>query len=374
MFCFPHICDMRIESIELSSFERETSFYGELQILSTVKNFDLQAIRDRYLKSKNNKNSLTGSIERRPPALGGLVSFSLKAGKLFSFETLTEMKEPRGIASHNGTLAFSSENEVFILTNGVIKKLTDPWFSYIHTVDFSADGKRLLVSSSGFDVLLEYDLKTLTRCSEWWAWENGFDEGKDPKTGNSVRLSRVPMIGINNLRLIQDPEKDVLPTAMRAAFINSAEYDRVKEGFLIATFFHKGAIYSIETITGQAKEIINDLKNPHGGMHLPGRYLATSTRSGHVVVQEKHLETRYSFRELDAKPVGLEGEEWLQNSKVLSDGSIITIDSNRTSFVIFHPEKKVYDLIPYPDNIAVQDMLICRKDHAERWKKEIRLM
>lgn len=93
-----------------------------------------------------------------------------------------------------------------------------------------------------------------------------------------------------------------------------------------------------------------------------------------MVVQEKHLETRYSFRELDAKPVGLEGEEWLQNSKVLSDGSIITIDSNRTSFVIFHPEKKVYDLIPYPDNIAVQDMLICRKDHAERWKKEIRLM
>jgi hypothetical protein len=365
---------MRIESVELSSFERDTSFYGELVILATVKNFDLQAIRDRYLKSKNNKNSLTGSIERRPPSLGGLVSFSLKEGKLHSHEILTEMKEPRGISSHNETLAFSSENEVFILTNGAVKKLKDPWFSYIHTVDFSSDGKRLLVSSSGFDVLLEFDLNTLQRCSEWWAWENGFDEGKDPKTGDSVRLSRVPIEGVKNLKLIQDPEKDVLPTAMRAAFINSAEYDRVNEGFLIATFFHKGAIYSIDTKNGQAKEIISNLKNPHGGMHLPGRYMATSTRSGHVVIQEKALETRYSFAGLDGKPEALEREEWLQNSKVLSDGSILTIDSNRTSFVVFHPEKKVFDMIPYPDNMAVQDMLICTKDQAERWKKKIRLV
>jgi len=35
----------------------------------------------------------------------------------------------------------------------------------------------------------------------------------------------------------------------------------------------------------------------------------------------------------------------------------VTIDSNRTSFVVFHPEKQLYDIIPYNDNWAVQDMV-----------------
>ena len=362
---------MQVEYIDLSTFKRDSSFYGELDLLVTVKNFDLQAIRARYLASKKNKNSLTGSVERRPPAEGGLVSFQLYNGKVAQYNVLSQMKEPRGIASHKDVLSYSSENEVFIIKDGKKCVLNDPWFSYIHTVDFSADGKRLLVSSSGFDVLLEYDLSSMKRCAEWWAWENGFAEGKDPKTGETIILSRKPIGGEAQVKVISDPVKDALPTAMRAAFINSAEFDRVSSGKYIATFFHKGAIYSIDSITGQAKMIISDLKNPHGGMHLDRGYLATSTRSGHVVIQEKDIEKRFDFNSLDAKPEGLEGEEWLQNSKMLSDGSILTIDSNRTAFVIFHPEKKVIDLIPYPNHLALQDLLVSSKEQIELWKELI---
>ena len=60
--------------IDLSQFKKDHTFYGELNFLLTVKSFDLQAIRKRYLASK--KNNRSGSVERRKVALGGLVSVS----------------------------------------------------------------------------------------------------------------------------------------------------------------------------------------------------------------------------------------------------------------------------------------------------------
>ena len=48
--------------------------------------------------------------------------------------------------------------------------------------------------------------------------------------------------------------------------------------------------------------------------------------------------------------------EWLQNS-ILVDDFIITIDSNRTSFLIFSPDKGLYDLIPYNMDWAIQEMV-----------------
>lgn len=359
------------ERIDLNSFKREAGFYGELELLATVKNFDLQAIRARYLASKKNKNSRTGSVERRAPALGGILSFSLSEGKIQHQSTLTELKEPRGIASKGELLAFSSENKVYLIEGDEIRLIEDPWFSYIHTVDFNSAADRLLVSSSGFDLILEYDLTSLERSAEWWAWENGFDKGLDPKTGEQVTLSRKEIAGTGPVRLIQDPLKDSLPTAMRAAFINSVEYDQANEGAYIATFFHEGKVFRIDTYSGKAEAIIQDLKNPHGGTSWGNVSMATSTRTGEVILQEGDQERSFSFGQLPGKPEELGNEEWIQNSKRLADGSIISIDSNRCSWVIFHPEKELIDIIPYPDNLAVQDLVICEKG-SERWEEGIR--
>ena len=80
--------------------------------------------------------------------------------------------------------------------------------------------------------------------------------------------------------------------------------------------------------------------------------MATSTASGEVRVNDD----TFLFQNLANKPSELAEMEWLQNSKRIND-FIVTIDSNRTSFVVFHPEKKLYDIIPYNDNWAVQDMI-----------------
>ena len=41
-----------MKRIDVSKFQRDSSFYGQIDLLLTVKSFDLQAIRKRYLESK----------------------------------------------------------------------------------------------------------------------------------------------------------------------------------------------------------------------------------------------------------------------------------------------------------------------------------
>ncbi len=120
--------------IDISQFRRDTSFYGELNLLLTVKSFDLQAIRKRYLSSK--KNNRAGSIERRKVALGGIVSVSLKNGQSSEESVLSNLKEPRGIDFYKGKLVISSENKVYVLTD-IIHINKNVWFSYINNLEFS---------------------------------------------------------------------------------------------------------------------------------------------------------------------------------------------------------------------------------------------
>ena len=155
-----------------------------------------------------------------------------------------------------------------------------------------------------------------------------------------------------NALLIDDPLTQVLPTAKRAAFINSVSYHQSKEGVLLATLFHKGSIAHINQNTGEIAVVMDGLINPHGGWQSANVLMATSTASGEVRLNDD----TFLFQNLANKPDELVEMEWLQNSKIIND-FIVTIDSNRTSFVIFHPEKQLYDIIPYNNNWAVQDMV-----------------
>ena len=342
--------------IDLSQFQKDHTFYGELNLLLTVKSFDLQAIRKRYLASK--KNNRAGSVKRRKVALGGLVSVTLKNGMAIEEKVLSTLKEPRGIDYRNGQLAVSSENKAYVLTDA-IHTIQNDWFSYIHTVEFSPfNDAQLLISSSGYDCVFEYDWQKNACEWEWFAWENGMCVGKDPKTESPLYLTRDKVQfsvwekeGKNAL-LIDNPLTQVLPTAKRAAFINSVSYHQQEKGLLLATFFHLGSIAQIEQKTGVISMVMDELKNPHGGWQSDELLMATSTASGEVRLNED----AFLFQNLADKPTELGEMEWLQNSKKIND-FIVTIDSNRTSFVVFHPEKKLYDTIPYNDNWAVQDMV-----------------
>lgn len=344
-----------MSTIDISTFETNNAFYGDLNIIITVKSFELQAIRKRYLESK--KNSKVGSVERREPSLGGLVSMRLHDGQLKDEEVLSRMKEPRGIAFQENRIAYASENVIIVLhADGSRYEIENPWFSYVHTVDFSPYYEHhILISSSGFDCFFEYDYVQNKLVKEWFAWENGIYEAHD-KEGNTIYITRKADQKEKweregkHVNFIQHPATDHLPTSQRAAFINSVYYHRSKEDSYVATLFHKGEVRKIDA-SGQ-EVLFSGLKSPHGGRMSDHEKIVVNTAKGTLMVND----VVYDFQFLAGKPEEMQDMEWLQNAIFLGN-LVVVIDSNRTSFVLLDLNKKLKSVIPYNSNYAVQDLV-----------------
>lgn len=353
------------EHIDLNSFERDSDFYNEIQLVVTIKSFDLQAIRSRYIKSKANVSGKAGSVERRAVSLGGVAKLNIAKGKIEETKVVGELSEPRGIDYKPGRFAVSLENQVYIFKAGDNYKISNPWFSYIHTVDFHhEDENRILVTSSGFECLHEYDFSTSQLEWDWFAWDHGLNEANNPADNSSILLTR-NLEEAKKLEtegkaymLISDPKTDHLPTAKRAAFINTARYDSSNSESIFLTLFHEGSTRLMNKINGESKIIIDGMKSPHGSHRFAeNSIIATNTAGGSVILLEGEERTSIDFQNLPSKDPVLGETEWLQNS-IRFGSLIITIDSNRNSLVIFDVQQKKYDLLPYNNNWAVQDLMV----------------
>ncbi len=351
------------DTIDIATFQRDHSFYGDIPILFTIKSFDLLAIRKRYLASRANKQNRTGSVERRDVAPGGIAKGKLSMGKLNNYELLAKQPEPRGIAFNQDYFCFSSENTIYIFPrNKAPRIIEDPWFSYIHTLDLYEDN--VLISSSGLDVIFEWHIPSQKKIWEWYAWENGFNKSIDPHSGATVYLTRNKEEAHSYERqgkahiFIENPVKQALPTSRRAAFINSVCYNQHDDKSIIATFFHEGAVYQIDRQSGTSKKCVDQLKNPHGGRNYGNGYMATSTASGEIIITENTQKKaqKLDLTSLPGKPEELQQMEWIQNTIVYND-LVISIDSNRSAFVIIDIEKKLYDMVPFDPNFAIQDIV-----------------
>jgi hypothetical protein len=361
---------------DLSKYSRNSNFYKPKAFLVTVKSFEMQKIRERYLKSRKSKTGRIGSVERREVTQGGLVYIEIDSGLISDYEILSFLPEPRGIDVAQDMVAVSTENVVHLIKEHGIERIDNPWFSYIHTVQFnhchSAD--RLLVSSSGFDCIFEYDLSNFQKTWEWFAWEHGFKKGIDPETGKQILLTRGKeeasyfRVTRKNHLYISDPEKQVLPTAQRAAFINSVLYDCNHKSKLLATLFHEGSVYTIDMKTGNCKLLIDGMKSPHGGRNFKDIYMATSTASGELRFSNGE---KISFANLPGKPEELLELEWLQNSAPFDD-CIITIDANRNSFILIDTVREQYDQVPFDPNWAIQDIAEIKDPETKKLVKKIK--
>jgi hypothetical protein len=306
---------MNKKTVDLNTFAVDPAAFGRYELLLAVKSFDLQAIRKRYLASRS--RSKTGSVERREPAVGGIVHAVIENGEIVRQDIIAELVEPRGVDLNGNTIAISSENRIFIFRPGANEpiEVNHPWLSYIHTVRFNETGDRILVSSSGVDTLLEFDLDSGQASWEWVAWEHGLNTGENPADSSKHYLTRNPGEARRleaegkNVILITEPREQTLPTALRAAFMNSAEYDQ--SGDVLATLFHHGQVLRIDKTKGNWQPVISGMSKPHGGMQRDTAFVATDTGGGRVVFAEPETETSYDFSELPGKDPSLGELEWL---------------------------------------------------------------
>ncbi len=350
--------------IDLSTFEIDTDYFGPVELLITVKSFDLEAIRKRYIASR--KRSKSGSVERRQATTGGIVYMKIQSGNIVEQRILAKLLEPRGIDITQNKLAVSSEEKIYIFETGRSKPkiLEHNWLSYIHTVRFNQQADKILVTSSGVDTLMEFEIKTGLLTWEWLAWENGWCEGENPATGEKYILTRnsdaAQLIKSKGLKplLILNPQKEWLPTALRAAFINTAEYG--ENDVILATFFHHGWVLGISRDGSYNSPIIEGLSKPHGGMLIKDGCLVTDTAGGRVILTNGREQSEYDFNSLPGKIEELADLEWLQISKILNN-SIITIDSNRNRITFFDPKMKKIMHIPFDKNWAMQEFVVTEK-------------
>jgi len=353
-----------VEHIDIADFEIDPEFFEDRNFLVTIKSFDLKAIRARYVESKKNKSGRRGSVERRDPGVGGLAFVSIRGGRIAEVEVLHRLKEPRAIDVRDHRIALGAEDTVYVFEDGKTYRIKYPWFSYIHTVAFSPTNPHaVLIASSGLDCVFEFDYRSGKLLWEWFAWEHGFNksfraDGTEQYLCRTLDQANALRADGKEPRWIKDPAQDFLPTAERAAFINSVAYRADEAPEILATFFHEGALYRIHRETGNATPQVSDMKSPHGGKHLGGEeWLVTSTATGEVVVQNGSQERRVGFANLPNKATEMGNSEWLQNT--VSFGSdFITVDSNRNSFVLYNLEKKKLALLPFDANWAVQDLVV----------------
>jgi|TARA_B100001964_G_C14230172_1_gene599627 hypothetical protein len=352
---------MNVKTIDVAGLFADESLNSRIDLLVAVKSFDLQAIQKRYIESLN--RSKTGSVSRREPALGGLVHIVIEDGKIVLEDHIAKLREPRGISINNDKIAISSENRIFIFDQAehIVNVIDHPWLSYIHTVRFNHSGSHFLVSSSGLDMILEFNLIDKICQWEWLAWENGINIGYDPSTNKEFRLTRsqekadeYQKNGID-FRLINEPKKQHLPTALRAAFINSAEY--APDGYVLATLFHSGSAIKISKFDGSWNEIIKNLSKPHGCMTMGDEFLITDTGGGNVIVFDNNRKNNYSFKHVDGKSNSMSDLEWLQFS-TYDKQIIITEDSNRKQFTIIDRSKLMKLNIKHNPNWAIQEFAI----------------
>ncbi|MBL4736182.1 MAG: hypothetical protein JKY18_12755, partial [Flavobacteriales bacterium] len=120
-----------------------------------------------------------------------MASLTIAEGEVKEVEILVKMKEPRGIDVKEGDFTFSSEAHVYVVSDDDVKVINEEWFSYIHTVNFSPwDDRKILVSSSGYDCIFEFDLQSGLKSFEWFAWEHGFSRGINSVNGKAFQLTR----------------------------------------------------------------------------------------------------------------------------------------------------------------------------------------
>jgi hypothetical protein len=317
-----------------------------------------------------------GRVAARPYVLGIVAAFSL-AHDRFDW-SLVESKwafsavEPYGVDARGNKMALATANSVRLIDmdTGEGRFCQNPWLNQAHTVDFSADGKKLLVGSAGFDAVFEFDTASGEVVWEWFAWDHGFDRSKlgHYVVRSAARCRTLAATG-HEVLLVDDPAKYEfgIPTRQKPAHLNSAGYD--SDGRILVTLFHQGAGYVVDRKTGEAQEVISGLVNPHKlSRRKRGGYSISDTRRGKLIFLDEKYRPQYEIA-LAGTP-GIERSpqlsEYLQNTTELREDLFACIDIHRSSLWLIDVKRRRYRGIKFPVEWSVHDVASLGRKHGPR--------
>ncbi len=263
----------------------------------------------------------------------------------------------------NRKIYFGAVNEVMVLDMDskdayqVASSAMSP-LAFVHSIDLSADKKKLLLTSAGFDMIVEVGLEDREPDRYWLANEGTLPSGDLPSS------SKVKERGGAAIEKVVDRTGMAthigglgLPPAQRVAFPNGASY--IDENRILATFFHQG-LAEINLETGQSRSIDLSLSHPHAPLRFGDGFIVTDTGNGRAVVLNSDLEpsTIIDFKNLADMNLSVGGHgEWLQYVGPVNatDKKILAVDSNKESLVVVDLENQVYNQIHLNSNWVIQE-------------------
>jgi hypothetical protein len=307
-----------------------------------------------------------GREAARPYVLGIVAAFPLAYDR-FDW-SLAEAKwafsvvEPYGVDASRNKMALATAKSVQLINmdTGEARLCHHPWLNQGHTVEFSANRKRLLVGSSGFDAVFEFDTESGEVVWQWFAWDHGFDQSK---LGHYVVRSEAKYRALaamgHEVLLVDDPEKYPfgIPTRQKPAHLNSACYD--SDGRILVTLFHQGGGYVIDRNTGETKEVISGLSNPHKlSRRKRGGYFISDTKGGKLIFLDDKYRPEYEVALAGTPGVVRSPQlsEFLQNTTELREDLFACIDIHRSSLWLIDVKRRRYRGIKFPVEWSVHDV------------------
>jgi hypothetical protein len=351
----------------LLAFRYDPGLAQHKEVMFTVKT-TLQLEKNDYqaeLMKKPNRG-VFGREEARPYVFGIVAAFPLTYDR-FDW-SLAEAKwafsavEPYGVAVSRNKMALATAKSVQLINmdTGEARLCHSPWLNQGHTVEFSPDGKKLLVGSSGFDAVFEFDTTTGGLVWEWFAWDHGFDRSK---LGHYVIRSTAKRRALetagHQVLLVDDPEKYKfgIPTRQKPVHLNSACYDSDER--ILVTFFHQGAGYVVDRNTGEAQEVISGLFNPHKfSRRKRGGYFISDTKAGKLILFDENYRPDYEISLVGTPGVARSPDlsEFLQNTTELREDLFACIDIHRSSLWLIDVKQRSYRGIKFPPEWSVHDV------------------
>jgi hypothetical protein len=346
----------------LSKYIFDPALLQNRRFLFVVKSLDQTVRRQRMIESLGSGRK--GRSESRPTAEGLLVRGMLSGNSLV-VENEMRYKEPRHIIKLEAGYALSTVNAVHILDNDLVitRSLTHKFFAFLHSVALSHDNKRILVTSSGYDSIIEIELDSGRETFIWHAWENGFnpDERGNWLTTVPETFRRLKESGMSPIFI--DPVKygeQGINTLFRTAHPNVAVYDYFySKPTLVVSIGHGGRLGRIDLETGDFSDLNLGLSTMPHGLRADGNgwYISNTTAGELWILDSKFEVTKIiDFKALPKRYPEAAAYEWLQNSVRVDHDTFLCIDSNRGLLAVDIVGKR-YNIFLAPDEWCVQDLL-----------------
>jgi hypothetical protein len=367
---------------DLLSYKPDHSVGDGLHVFLMVKGFNQKDIVAKIIERQGQRAyGLTAAHDPadRRYGVGHIVGTYLDA-PAFNAATIADSEhtvtclEPFSVAFRGACIACTNGSEVQIINiyTGAQLPLSHPWLAFAHTLEYSADGERLLVSSAGFDTLLEFGVGTGEVTWEWNAWDHGVTEVSldgSHMTRSPRRAAELRDAG-SSVTLVEHPglwPAEGIPTHRAPGRLNGAAYDG--DSRMLITFYHRPEL-AVVGRGGELMSIDHGLVHPHGfilGCQHGSDYIVTNSGAGELIGLDATfgIVRTLSFGNMPADPLKARVfGEWIQSVTVLdyeheivaavdalrNGVHIIDLRKRRRRFVSNPPEWHLHAVIRIPED------------------------